>query len=59
MAWFREWRFTAICIHIEAFNSLFFFFFPSEPLDYIVIITRQILLIKVEANFLGLSLKMS
>lgn len=54
-----------ICIHIEAFNRVFFVgflvwvFFSPEPLDYIIIITRQILLIKAEANYPGLSLKMS
>lgn len=32
-------------------------FFPLEPLDYIIISTRQILLIKFKENFLGPSLK--
>lgn len=53
MAHLKEWKYRVICIHIEDFIVLFFF--SPEPLDYITISTRQILLIKVEANFLGLS----
>lgn len=40
---YSHWRFYSLI------------FFSPEPLDYITISTRQILLIKVEANFLGLS----
>lgn len=51
MDWLKEWKYRVICSHSEDFIFFFFFFFSfPEPLDYIIII-------KAEANFLGLSLK--
>lgn len=56
MAWFREWKSGLVCFHMEAFNSFGGGFTPY-PLDYVIIIARQILLIKVGQMFQDCPLK--